>query len=88
MVFAGSPTRINNSVNSYEVVVMRVLKDVFCVLSVLFLLAMCFISPTATTKISFIVLLAASLVVMYLVREVDDHDETPHFDPQATIGHR
>lgn len=87
MVFAGSQTRINTSVNIYEVVVMRVLKDVFCVVSVLFLLAMCFISPTVTTKVSFIVLLVASLVVMYLVREVDDHDEMPDFDPQATIGH-
>ena len=65
---------------------MRIVKDILCVLSVLFLLAMCFISPTLTTKISFIVLLLASLLVMYLVREVDDTKSDMDFDPQATIG--
>ena len=64
---------------------MRLVKDILCVLCVLFLLAMCFLSPTLTTKISFIVLLISSLLVMYLVREVSDTDESTHFDPQATI---
>ena len=65
---------------------MRFLKDCFHVLAVLFLLAMCFISPNLTTKVSFIALLIASLVVIYLVREVDDADQGTNFDPQATIS--
>jgi len=33
-----------------------------------------------------IALLIASLVVIYLVREVDDADQGTSFDPQATIS--
>jgi uncharacterized membrane protein YccC len=67
-------------------VMMHFIKDCFYVLAVLFLLAMCFISPNLTTKVSFIALLIASLVVIYLVREVDDSEHDPSFDPQATMG--
>lgn len=67
--------------------IMRFIKDCFYVLTVLFMLAMCFISPNLTTKVSFIALLIASLVVIYLVRDVEDIEQASHFDPQATISH-
>ncbi len=65
---------------------MRILKDCFYVLSVLFLLAMCFLSPTVVTKISAIALLISSLLVIYLVREEENRARQKDFDPQATLS--
>lgn len=79
-------TTIIISATVLDFMMMRFIKDCFYVLAVLFLLAMCFISPNMTTKVSFIALLISSLVVIYLVRDVDDKDPASHFDPQATVG--
>lgn len=45
---------------------MSVLKNSFYILVTGLLLTLCFFSPTATTKVSFIALLCASLALMYL----------------------
>jgi hypothetical protein len=65
---------------------MRFLKDCLCVLSVLFLLALCFLSTTLVTQISAIALLISSLVVIYLLRTEEYPPKRGEFDSQATLS--
>lgn len=68
---------------------MRFLTDCFQLFSVFFLVTMCILSPTLVTRVSFIALLIASLVVIYLVRQTQhEQGSDKDFDPQATMsGH-